>query len=727
VTDADMAAYKAGTKGIDWIDQMTQTGFSQNYNLNISGGSAKTKYGVMFWGGDSKGQIVSVKNTDYNIKANLDTEIAPWLNLSGYIYGGHSTNHNGSGQGEFSDIVTYSPCMDLQMADGTYNLDPYGSLGDNPYGGKYGSYSDGESNSFTGSVDLRFKIIEGLTFSVQGFYARGYSTGRSFDSSLRAPNKDNAAGNNWSHNYRWRNIDNLTYQKEFGDHRLTAMAVFEATKAEANNISVTSRNLTNETTTYWDLAAAATKEISYSDYGSKFATGVPYYGDQMVSTFGRLVYSYKGKYSFTGTIRADAPSQFKNDYKWGYFPSAGVAWNIGEEDFMNKDLIQQLKLRASIGSTGNHGVSSYSTFAALARDYSAYGTTTQYYGYWPQKFSNPDIHWEKTLQYNVGLDLGVIDQKVSLTTDVFLKKTTDLLFEKELPDYNGGEKIWTNQAAIDNKGWELTLNVNPVRTKDLNWESNFTTTYTATEVKDLAGADRVIPDADRGGANQGGLFALVVGKPIGSYYLQEWVGFDENGANLFRTADGGTTTSNNVENKQILNKSSFPKWTFGWNNSLNYKNWDFNVFFRANGTNYRLNHSRFYESCMIGASRFISSREANNASWDHVADKSKALFPSLTNGSNQYVAGSTQWLENAAFIRCQNMTLGYRLPKSLVKIADIHLSHSAENLFVLTGYHGLDPETVSEVSDKYRDAAYGLDDGSFPIPRTYTFILRFDF
>jgi TonB-linked SusC/RagA family outer membrane protein len=717
ISDADMAAYKNGTKGIDWIDLMTQTGFSQNYNLNISGGSNKTKYGITAWVGDSRGQIVSATSRDYNLKATLDTEITPWLNLSGYLYGSSSNSHNGAGQNAFTDIVTYSPCMELQREDGTYNLDPIGSLGNSPYGEKYAKYSDDESNNMKGFADLKFKIIDGLTLSLQGLYSRSQSIARNVETTKRYPNAPNKAFNRSDQSYTLRNVNNLTYQKEFGDHRLTAMGVLETTKYEWSRLEGTAHNFPNEELVgYWALGSGSTQTL-----------GTDYTNTAMVSTFGRLVYSYKGKYSFTGTYRADAPSQFKDEYKWGYFPSVGLAWNVAEEDFINKDLIQQLKLRATVGSTGNHGVGAYATFASLKSDYSAYGTTSQYFGYWPETVSNPDLHWEKTTQYNVGLDLSVIDRKVNITTDVYLKKTTDLLFQKDLPDYNGGGSIWVNQGALDNKGWELTVNAFPIQTKDLNWESNFTTSYTKTIVKDLAGVEKIIPDASRGGANQGGLFALVVGKPVGTFYLQEWAGFDENGANQYRTVDGGVTIQNNMEDKKIIDKNSIPEWTFGWNNSLTYKNWDLNVFFRATGEYYRLNHSRFYESCMIGASRFISTREAYYLSWDHVADKSKAQFPSLTNGNNQYVAGSTQWLENAQFLRCQNVTLGYLLPKKQAKIADIHLSFSVENLFVLTGYKGMDPETVSEVDDTYKDTTFGLDDGSFPLPRSYTFILRFNF
>ncbi len=715
VSDSDLSAYKAGTKGLDWIDLMTQTGFSQDYNLNISGGNKKTKYSVTGWGGDTKGQWITVNSKNYNVKATLDSDITPWFNLSGYLHGGISKAHNGTSQGQFSDVIEYSPCMELQDEDGVYILDPYGSLGKNPYASVKAEYTDTESSTMDGFVDLRFKIIDGLTLSLQGFYTRNQNISRTFKSSTAYPNAQSYAYNSSAQSYRWRNINNLTYQKDLGDHRLTAMAVLETTKYEYSILSGTSYDLVNEQTGYWDLGSAETQLIGNS-----------YSGTQMVSTFGRLIYSYKGKYLFTGTMRADAPSQFKDKYKWGYFPSVALGWNISEESFINKDVIQQMKLRASVGSSGNHGVGAYSTYATLTRDYASYGTDQQYFGYWPEEFSNPDLHWEKTLQYNVGLDLSVLDQRLSFTTDFFIKKTTDLLFQKELPDYNGGGTIWTNLGEIQNKGLEFTMNAIPAQTNNFTWESNFTATYTKNIVKDLGDVTRIIPDASRGGMYQGGIFLLEVDKPVGSFYLQEWAGFDDEGANLYKTADGGLTTENNTEDKKLVGKS-IPNWIFGWNNTFKYKNWDMNIFFRATGKYDRLNLSRYIESCMVGASRFISTREAYYRSWDKVTDKSEALFPSLTNSNNQYVAGSTQWLEDATFIRCQNLTIGYTIPQKFTKFGKVHLSASAENLFVLTKYKGMDPETVSEVSTSYYDTTFGLDNGSFPLPRTFLFMIRLNY
>jgi hypothetical protein len=279
---------------------------------------------------------------------------------------------------------------------------------------------------------------------------------------------------------------------------------------------------------------------------------------------------------------------------------------------------------------------------------------------------------------------------------------------------------------LQNKGMEFTLNVVPFATKNLTWESTLTAAYNKNTVKDLGEDDYIIPDASRGGLYSGGLFILKVGKPVGSFYLQRWAGFDDEGANLYYNQDGTTTTDNNNDNRVITGKS-VPDWLFGWNNTLTYKNWDFNVLFRATSNYDRLNISRYIETCQTGASRFISSREGYYRSWDKVADKSHALFPSLTNANNQYVPGSTQWLEKAAFIRCQNLSVGYQIPKKLTKYAAVHLSLSAENLFVISGYKGLDPETVSEANTSTYDTTFGLDRGSFPMPTTYSLIVRLEF
>ena len=729
--NAAMAPYLNGTsQGVDWFDLMTQTGFSQSYNLSVSGGSPKTKYGISAWVGDTKQQIITAKSRSYNARATISTDITPWLNLSGWLHGSRSESHNGVGYGEMDQILEYSPANELMNENGIYNSDRWGSISmASPYAGKVASYNDVQSNDLRGLAELRIKLpIDGLTFSSQGMYTHNNSLRHQIDKSIRYTGVQNEAYHQMNQSWRLRNINNLTYQKQFGEHRLTAMAVLETTKYEYSRVRATSRQFNDEDKLgYWVVGkGTVTAEEEYSNSG-------------MVSAFGRIIYSFKNRYSFTGTYRADAPSQFRGDNKWGYFPSAGVSWNISEEDFFNKDMIQQLKLRASYGVTGNHGIGAYATIPNLVNWSTNYGTSSQYFGWWDYSFVNPNVTWEKTAQYNVGVDVSLLNQRVNVTTDWFLKKTTDLLFREPLPYFSGtgGGIVWINQGEINNSGWELTINAWPVRTRDFAWESTFTASYLKSKIIDLGGKDKLYPDPSRGSLFAGNLFILELDGPMGCFDLQRFAGFDDQGNTLHYKYDengnvSGTTTLNDPANKRSLpNKSSFPKWNFGWNNSLTYKNWDLNVFLRFTGNYYRLNVSRYVQSCMVGASRFISSAEGYYLSWDRVADKSKAEFASLTSSDNQYVPGSTQWLENGKFLRCQNVSLGYLLPKSTTRFADVHLSFSVQNLFVLTKYRGLDPETVSSVDNDANtgtfDTTHGLDRGSLPMPRAFSFIVRLEF
>ena len=565
----------------------------------------------------------------------------------------------------------------------------------------------------TGFGDLRFKLpLDGLTFSVQGLYNTENNVDRVFRSSKKSIGAIPEGENLWSKNYSIRNVNNLTYQKQFGDHRITASAVLELYKREANRLRIIARNLTDESLEHWNLRGATSWTIEDQEYRNS----------AMVSAFGRIVYSYQGKYLFTGTYRADAPSQFRDKYKWGYFPSAAIGWNMSEEDFFPKDMIQHLKLRASVGVTGNHKVDEYSTFSKMLIRKVSYGTGTEYIGYVPEAPINMDIRWEKTLQYNIGIDFGVWEKKVNATIDWFQKDTKDLLWKNTVPMIFGGGDIWINEGALSNDGWEFTVDVDPFRGNDFTWNTTLTASYTNNKVTDLSGKDEFFPD--RTSSRSQAMYIMKPGLPVGTFYIFDWLGFDDRGANLYRSAEGGTTY-NPSSGDRFVKGYSFPKWTFGWNNQFSYKNFDLNVFFRATGKYNRANLTRYFTSGKA-ANSFITLKEAYFQNWDKVADKSRAKYGSYSNPNTTSYTSSTQWLEQAQFLRLQNVTLGYRIPKATASFADVYLSLSCQNLFVLSKYTGMDPETVSSY-DSDRPSTFGTDVGSFPLPRSFVFTARFDF
>lgn len=703
ISAEDLEAYKNGTKGINWTDLLTRTGITQDYRLAISGGNEKVKYLISGNVLDQEAITIMSDYKRYGIRANIDSEVKPWLTISAKLNASSLHKHN-EGGANWLHVTNFSPTMELKDPEtGVYNTDPYNMIGSSPYGEMIVNNSDSYSYNLNANLTLLFKIMKGLTLSVQGGYDYDNSPSYSFRSKLDSPGAINSASNtNALHNY-WQNTNNLTWQKQFGDHSFTAMGVWEISRSWDSQLKGTGSNLNNESVGYWNLGNAAIRDASNSYTEFSLASGIV-----------RANYDYKKRYFITAALRADGSSKFQGDNKWGYFPSAVVAWDIAQESFMsNQHVLDQLKLRASFGVTGNQDIAAYSTLGMLSGASYGWGTSTSSTGYWGYQFATPGITWEKTYQYDLGLDMSI--GGFNITVDWFKKQTKDLLFQKQVPKYNGGGTYWVNQGKLNNTGVELSLTTFPVKGA-VTWETSLNASYVKNEVADLAGDDFVLTAnySDLGGPLQ----IMKPGYPMGSFYVYQWKGFDDKGANLYQKADGSLTTNPTSDDLVVKGQAS-PKWTVGWNNTVTWKNWTLNVFFNA-ATGYdRLNISRFMAASMTGVSRFVTLRDAYFKGWDHVANKADALYPSLTNTDNKSYANSDFWLEDASFIKLKNISLSYRIPRRVLKFASVQLSVSAQDLFTITRYKGMDPEVYTSYD--------GLDYGAYPIPRTITFGAKFRF
>ena len=628
--DDEMEAYKNGSKGIDWQNLMLQTGISQDYKLGISGGTAKNKYLISANVLNMTAMTITTKYQRAQLRINLDNELTKWLTLSTKINASRTHSHNGGIH--IMNFLNYSPTMEMKDPEtGIYNRDPYNiANGSNPYGELMVNYSDSYSYNLNANLTLLFKIMKGLTFSVQGGYDYDHSPSYSFKSKLEAPGAINSMNNTSNmHNY-WQNTNNLTWQRQFGDHNVTAWAVWEISRSWDTGLQGTGSNLNNESVGYWNIANAAIRNASNSYTEASLASGII-----------RANYDYKKRYFITAALRADGSSKFQGNNKWGYFPSAAVAWDIAKEKFMsNQHILEQLKLRGSFGVTGNQDIAAYSTLGMLSGATYGWGTSNAYTGYWGNQFPTPDITWEKTYQYDLGVDLSL--GGFNITFDWFKKITKDLLFQKQVPKYNGGGTYWVNQGELKNTGVEFSVNTFPVK-GTVTWETGFNAAYVKNEVTDLAGSDFVLTAnySDLGGAMQ----IMKPGYPMGSFYVYQWKGFDDKGANLYQKADGSLTTSPTSDDLVVKGQAS-PKWTMGWNNTISWKNWTLNNFFNAPTGNNRLNISRYTAASMTGNSRFVTLRDAYFKGWDHVSNKAEAAYPSLTNSESKNCANSDFWLED---------------------------------------------------------------------------------
>lgn len=703
ISPEDMEAYRNGTKGINWLDLMTRTALSQDYNVGISGGTEKVKYLLSGNVLDQQAVTINSKYKRYGFRANINADIRPWLSLSARL--NTAIIHQENGAPSWFHVLNFSPTMELRDPEtGIYNNDPYNiGTGNNPYGVAMENYSDSYSYNVNANLNLLFKIAKGLTFNIQGGYDYDHSPSYSFSSKLIAPGAINSMSNSSSLHRYWQNTNNLTYQGQWGDHSLTATGVWEISRTIDTGLSASGSNLNNESVGYWNISNAAVRSESNSYTEASLASGII-----------RASYDYKKRYFLTAALRADGSSKFQKDHRWGWFPSAAVAWDVAKEKFMaNQKILKQLKLRASYGVTGNEAISAYSTLGMLSGTSYGWGTTTGYTGYWGNQFATPELTWEKTYQYDIGLDVSLLG--IDITVDWFKKRTVDLLFQKQVPRYNGGGSYWVNQGKLNNTGVEFSFSTFPVKST-LVWETSFNASYIKNEVIDLAGNDFVLSAnySDLGGAMQ----IMKPGYPLGSFYVYQWKGFDENGANLYQKADGSLTTTPTSADLVIKGQSS-PKWTLGWNNTLSWKNWTLNIFFNAATGYNRLNISRFTTASMSGVSRFISLRDAYFRGWDYVDNKAEALYPSISNTDNKSYANSDFWLEDASFVKLKNISLSYNIPRRATKIAGIQLTVSAQDVFTLTKYKGMDPEVYTGYD--------GLDYGAYPVPRTFTFAVKLRF
>lgn len=702
ISDEDVELYRLGIKGIDWVDLMTRTAITQDYNLSIAGGSEKVRYMVSGNLLDQEAITIDSKYMRYGLRANIEADVKPWLTLITKFNG--SILHQKNGAPNWFHVLNYSPTMELKdLNSGIYNKDPYNILSNNPYGVIKETDSDSYSYNVNANAGLIFHIVKGLKLSVQGGYDFDYAPSYSFVSSRVASGATNSMSNASALHQYWQNTNNLTYSNTFGRHTLAATAVFELSRTTDTRMSISGSGLSNESVGYWDVTNAATRNESNSYTQSSLMSGIL-----------RVNYDYGKRYFFTAAVRADGSSKFQRDHRWGFFPSAAVAWDIAAENFMkSQDVVSQLKLRASFGITGNEGISAYNTLGMLSSTSYGWGTSTGYTGYWGNTFASPDLTWEETTQWDVGLDATI--HGINISFDWFRKDTENLLFQKQVPHYNGGGTYWVNQGALMNTGYEFSLNTFVID-RAVKWETTANVSYITNEVVDLAGNDFVLTAnySDLGGPMQ----IMKPGYPLGSFYVYEWLGFDDAGANIYRKADGSTTITPTSEDL-VIRGNATPKWLVGWNNSIIWRNLSLNIFFYGAFDYDRLNISRFTTASMSGGSRFITLRDAYFNGWDYVENKSDAKYASVKNTDNKSYANTTFWLEDASFIKLKNVTISYTIPRHITRFADIQLSVSAQDIFTFTKYKGMDPEVYSSYE--------GLDYGAYPVPRTITFGLKLTF
>lgn len=730
----------------NWQDETLKTGVSQNHNVSFSAKKDNTSYagGVGYL---DQGAIV--RNNDYkrySARLRVDQDFSEKLkigfNLSLSQTGLTGASQSGGGDGLFNGIVQnlviskpiefYDPIWDRA---GAY-ISPLTMIDD-----AYKSASTLQNNL---SAYLNYKLIPGLSLNISGggiltnsktkeFYGKKTSWGVG-DNGLGIIQDQKASS--------LFNTNQLTYEKWINKNNyINAMLATEINQYTYEYFSVQKSNFADESTGIDDISKGTTAKgsSSYKDVNRR------------ISYFGRLNYTLFAKHLFTGTFRADGSDKFGKGKRFGYFPSFAYGWLISEEPFLKSvKEISNLKLRLSYGETGNERIESYRYLARLENAF--YNGEL---GQAPSSSANPDLRWENTIQYNAGIDLGLFNQRVSLTLDVYSKQTKNMLLPVYVPGRTGYNQQWQNIGRVDNKGIEFQITTKNVQSKNFDWETAFNISSNQNEVKNI-GNIGYIPVTMGGGwiTNVG---RVTVGQPIGTaygyvfdgvYQINEFTWQNNNDPTIphdkrvYNLKPGGVQVSGvnlrpgsskfkdlngdgmvDLDNDRTTISRSTPKFFGGLNNTFRYKNFDVNIFLEGAYGNQIFNESKFRLEGGVFSTWMNINKEFLDNRW--TPDNPTNKHGDFSDWNRTATLTSSYYVEDASYLRLKNVSIGYRFNDDLIKsigLGSARIYVTGTNLYTWTKYTGYDPEIASENA-----LLSGFDRISYPRARVYTIGLNVGF
>ena len=722
--------------GTDWQDEVFQMGNTQDYQVSISGSSPKTSYLISGRYLDQTGIVINTSFKRFSFHSNIETKLFNKITLSAAAFLNRTNGFNnqvvGSLRGGVEQAILWSPTAPVYIEDEDgnkiYNYsDPRGAAGKNPVANLREAHQDNIVNSAMINTKLSYDIFDYLKLDIVGGVDANLGEtsnvlGRYADftdlASMSASRQHNTS-------FSLLNSNILTFHKLFNEvHDLTVTGVFELSKNVYDYTYAKGQgSLFTEQIGYYGLGKQTIKEINS---GYQKSTGMSYVG--------RLSYALSGKYLLTASYRADGSSKFPNN-RWAYFPSFGVGWRVSEEDFMQKqDLVSNLKLRGSWGVTGNHGVGPFRTIPQMAsRDFGYGGESATVY-YISNSVASSDLKWEETAQTDVGFDIGFLKNRLNFSADYFKKKTKDLLLNVPTPAYWGGGSILNNVGKVENEGFEFSLSAMPIKKNDLTWNMGIQFSSYKNKVVELGGGatyiNSTITNLTGTGIAQNDMLRIIVGEPIGTFWGLESLGiWQENEAaeaaefglqpGDYKYRDLNEDKIIDAEDKKIIGHS-LPKYTWSFDNTVTYKNFELNVFIMAVHGN-KINNFDYSQSCTIGGDT-KAIVNADVVSWTPSNNSNK--WPALGTGTGPNDLTSSRFLQDGSFIRLKNLSLSYRFPSSIIRGAPLKLSVSGQNLLTITDFKGYDPEATSGGG---ADINQGVVSGAYPSPRVITFSLNLNF
>jgi TonB-dependent starch-binding outer membrane protein SusC len=712
--NTDWSRYQQTT---DWQNEIFRNGRSQNYQLAVSGRTDKTKYYLSGGWSQQNGAVRSSTMDRFNFKVNLEQQVNDWLkfgtNLNYVRYHDVDVNDNNAVNqgGVILGMISTPPNIGIYNPDGTFTSNPFQDW-ENPVASTDGSQRYYKNQRLLGNIYGEIQFLPELTF--RSNLGIDYSNGMydyfldPFRTSYGRAKKGIATNSTNLMNFYI--IDNtLNYQKTIGDHKLTALAgsVMQLYKWEDNNIE---RN------------GFANDAVPTTNAGSTIVAASNTKAEKANASFiGRVTYDFKSKYLMTANFRADASSAFGPSNRWGYFPSVSVGWRLSEESFMQGlTTVDNLMIRAGWGIVGNDKVDNYAWIGKVGynANYPVGNDGASLPGSYPSSIQNEDLKWEETQQTNLGVELSVLNSRLSVSIDAYVKDTYDLLLNVQTPRSTGFSDGIQNVGRLQNRGLEFQVTSKNM-VGDLTWDTDFNISFNRNKVVDVLDQRQLFGSI----AGRNDVSYMIEGQPLGQFYGYIYGGVDPaTGMAYYVSSEGNSTFAPSSDTDRTIIGDPNPDFIYGMTNTLTYKNFELNIFLQGSQGNDILNATRIDSEGMSDPKN--QSHTVVNR-WRQPGDVTDIPRAVWANSDNTRL--STRFVEDGSYLRVKALTLAYNLPSSLlskVKMHNAKIYATGENLLTFTNYSGFDPEVNAFGGS---NTLQGVDFGTYPQTRNLIFGLSVTF
>jgi TonB-linked SusC/RagA family outer membrane protein len=701
----------------NWQDRILRTALSTNYSLGVSGGDEKTNYYLSGTYLNQEGVVITNKVERYTFKLNLDHKVSKSVKVGssiGYSKWRDVDVDEGGKYGSIMYAITGAPVTDVYNADGTFTVNPFYHDLENPVATILKNEHAYQNFKFNGNIYGEISFLKYLKFKSMFGFEQLNSTYKSWVDPYRSVEGRNFNGTaSWvnSQSTLWNFENTLSFAKSFDKHNFTALVGYIASESDNYTASINARN----------FGSGAVQTVNA---GAERTTGYSEAKGTNVAAIGRINYSYEDKYLLTANFRADAYSGFGLINRWGYFPSFSGGWRISKEDFFSGvDVVNDLKIRAGWGEVGNGQVGPYSHYGLVTPNAPYVNGGVVLPGSNPTTLESTDLKWETTQQTNIGIDISLLKNRLSIVTDYYIKKTNDMLLNQVIAASSGFRTALLNVGAMENKGFEFTVSSKNM-VNEIKWDTDFNMSFNKSKITSLPGGSIQLGELNNDGR---GLVAIAQeGQPLGTFYGYVSEGVDSATGDIkYKDIDGSGDLSDG--DKTIIGNSN-PDFSWGLNNTFAYKNWSLNIFFQGVQGNDIFNATRIETEGMYNPLNQLATVLDRWTKPGDITNMPRADF-----GADQNVKISSRYIEDGSYVRLKSLNLGYSLPSDLVaklSLSKVRFYFTAENLFTWTKYSGLDPEVSvygRSGNNSLKNIASGVDYGTYPQTRDIIFGLNLSF